>query len=858
MPLAPGTRLGPYEVLAPIGAGGMGEVWKARDTRLDRIVAVKVSQERFNERVEREARAIAALNHPHICALYDVGPDYLVMEYLDGKPLHGPLPLKTAMDYAVQAADALRAAHAKGIIHRDLKPDNILVTRTGVKLLDFGLAKTAATPASRLAAAIGETTATIADPQTRENTILGTLQYMAPEQLEGKPADARSDIFAFGAVLYEVVSGKRAFDGDNKASVIAAILKEEPPPLARLNPAVPVGLDRIVRKCMTKDPDARWQTASDLADELKWTSESSLERPAVAPPTFRRAARDWLWLVALALIIGMAAMLWRGFGPRRPAVWSGSFLGGPLTAHCPRISPDGQLVAFLTLVDNLAQVAVMRADGSSWRVLTSQKDAGYATEIAWSPDGSTLYFSRYSGRPRGVYSIPMLGGEPRLLRENAIGGIPLPDGSLIIAAMVGRADAQLLRFWPESGKEDSLPAYLPQYSGEFMPVAVFPGGTEMAFFGVYTTAPEHSGTLGLYSMDLNARTARPLGGSFVTWYNSAMPMAAARDGKAIITLQQTEDVQQVVRVPRDGGRRETLFSVPTNEIWYLSVGPDGSIYRDSVKRPMTMLQFSPGGGRPDESNQASSGHIDSLPDGRLLFPVRTGGKAHLVTGIVGAEPRAFLQTSEESNRPLAVSASGSIAFKLGTAPRHQIAIATVRDGRIVRRLSLKASEVRSLALSADGSTLYYAAEGSIWCVPVSESAPPRRIVEGDEVVLDAAHRLLYVKQMAKEPPVLLKVSADGGAAEPIRLPGGLRLVENPMAANAVDAKGRFVFETSSEDSFYYRATLFDPASRNSPLVIPLQFEGDIWSPVWTSDGRIAAIGSPIASSLWRYHAVQER
>jgi len=856
MSLAPGTRLGPYEVLALIGAGGMGEVWRARDTRLDRIVAVKVSQQRFSERFEREARAIASLNHPQICALYDVGPDYLVMEHLDGKPLNGPLPLKTALLFAIQVADALSAAHAKGIIHRDLKPDNILVTKAGVKLLDFGLAKVAATPASQ-STPIEETTATIAEAQTRENTIVGTLQYMAPEQLEGKPADARSDIFAFGVVLYEAISGRRAFDGSSKASIIAAILKEDPPPLTQLKPALPALLDRIVRKCMAKDPEARWQTASDLRDELKWTSESSFETPAIRPAGFKPAAGRWLWPAVLALTIGLAGMLWQGFRAKPAKIWSGTFLGGPLTAHCPRISPDGQLVAFLTLVDNLAQVGIMRADGSSWTVLTNQKDAGYGTEIAWAPDGSRLYFSRYAGRPRGVYSIPMLGGEPRLLREKAIGGIPLPDGSLIIAALTGLADTQLLRFWPESGREDPLPAYLPR-SNEFIPVAVFPGGTEMAFFGVYSTAQDHSGTLGLYSMDVNSKVAQPLGGSFVTWFNSAMPMAATPDGKAIVTLQQTEDVQQVVRVPRDGGRRETLFSVPTNEVWYLSVGPDGSVYRDSVKRPLTMLQFPPGGGRPDESNQASNGLMDSLPDGRLVFPLRSAGKAHLVAGPIGSEPRAFLQTSEESNLPLAVSTSGSIAFKLGSAPKQQIAIATVRDGRIVKRLSLKAAGVRSLALSADGLTLYYAESGSIWSLPLNESSSAKKIAEGDEVALDAGRRWLYVKQLAKDPPVLLRVPADGGAAVPIPLPGGLRLVENPMPANAVDARGRFVFETSSEDSFYYRATLFDPAAQKSPMVIPLQFEGDIWRPVWTSDGRLAAVGSPIASSLWRYHAVGER
>src|SRR5882762_8384642 len=206
MVIAPGTRLGPYEIVSPIGAGGMGEVWKARDTRLDRTVAVKVANEKFSERFEREARAVAALNHPHICTLHDVGPNYLVMEYIDGRPLKGPMPIPEALRLAIQIADALDAAHRKGIVHRDLKPGNILVTKSGVKLLDFGLAKMESPRSSD--------GATQAMSVTEKGTVLGTYPYMAPEQLEGREADARSDIFAFGAVLYEMLTGKRAFPGE--------------------------------------------------------------------------------------------------------------------------------------------------------------------------------------------------------------------------------------------------------------------------------------------------------------------------------------------------------------------------------------------------------------------------------------------------------------------------------------------------------------------------------------------------------------------------------------------------------------------------------------------------------------------
>ena len=253
-----GETIGSYRITAKLGEGGMGEVYRATDTRLGREVAIKVAKEQFSERFEREARAVAALNHPHICHLYDVGPNYLVMELVEGTPLKGPLPLDKAIEYAGQILDALDAAHKKGITHRDLKPANILVTKQGIKLLDFGLAKQTAP--------LKETDVTRA--LTGQGQILGTLQYMSPEQLQGKEVDARSDLFSFGCVLYEMLTGKRAFEGESPASVIAAILEREPAPLEVARP-----LDRVVRRSLAKDPDQRFQTARDLKAALSWVLE---------------------------------------------------------------------------------------------------------------------------------------------------------------------------------------------------------------------------------------------------------------------------------------------------------------------------------------------------------------------------------------------------------------------------------------------------------------------------------------------------------------------------------------------------------------------------------------------------------
>ena len=303
MTLAAGSRLGPYEILAPIGAGGMGEVYKARDTRLERTVAVKVlpqhlsKSEEVRHRFEREAKTISSLSHPHICALFDVGNqdgvEYLVMELLEGETLadrlgRGPLPAEQVLRYGIEMADALDKAHRQGIVHRDLKPGNVMLTKSGVKLLDFGLAKAFERPldAARRGQAAAEHDPTAkhsltalptmghAQNLTQEGTILGTFQYMAPEQLEGRETDARTDIFAFGAVLYEMATGRKAFAGTSQASLISAIMKDEPAPIATVQPMSPPALDRVVRTCLAKDPEERWQSAHDIKSELAWIAQA--------------------------------------------------------------------------------------------------------------------------------------------------------------------------------------------------------------------------------------------------------------------------------------------------------------------------------------------------------------------------------------------------------------------------------------------------------------------------------------------------------------------------------------------------------------------------------------------------------
>jgi serine/threonine protein kinase len=368
MPLSPGTKLGPYEILAPIGAGGMGEVYKARDTRLDCTIAIKVlpeyiaKREDLRARFEREARAVASLNHPNICSLFDIGPGYMVMELIEGETLaaridKGALPLDQALKLATQIADALDRAHREGVIHRDVKPQNIMLTRDGAKVLDFGLAKSGSKP--------GPTEETLTKVLTTEGTVMGTPQYMAPEQFEGKEADARSDIWAFGAVLYEMVTGQKAFQGKSYSSLLGAILSADPPPMS-VKPFTPSWLERLVKRCLNKDPEDRWQSMRDVVIELQTPPQES------AAVGSSKAAR-WPWAVILPWAVAALFAIAAGF-----ASWSARS-GATAALAVERFSID--------LPDADAVVP----------------DEGHPI-LAISPDGSRLAYNLPAGRLDSLHS----------------------------------------------------------------------------------------------------------------------------------------------------------------------------------------------------------------------------------------------------------------------------------------------------------------------------------------------------------------------------------------------------------------------------------------------------------------------
>jgi hypothetical protein len=510
MPLPSGTRLGPYEVLAPLGAGGMGEVYRARDTRLDRVVAIKILPPQFSadavykQRFEREAKVISRLNHPHICVLHDIGQqegiDYLVMEFLEGETLakrleKGPLPLEQVLRLGAQIAEALDKAHRNGIAHRDLKPGNIMLTAGGAKLLDFGLAKPVAPPGN-----VATMMATKQDsPLTEQGTIVGTFQYMSPEQLEGKELDGRSDIFSLGAVLYEMVTGKRAFEGKSRLSIASAILEKEPAPISSIKPLTPPALDHAVRKCLAKVPDERWQAASDLASQLKWIGEASFE---VASFPARSARAKWREVVlgGLATVLALATLFFaytyfhRQVDQPAPMVASIQPPANAAFTFGFALSPNGTRVAFgAQSVDGRRTLWVRPLNSLVAQELSGTGDASFPF---WSPDSQWIAF--FAGEK--LKKIPANGGAVQEICAAPLGrggtwnsrGVivfaPSTNGPIFRVSAGGGTPTSLTRLDPATGETthrwpDFLPDgdhffYLARQASENQPAGVYVGSLD--------------------------------------------------------------------------------------------------------------------------------------------------------------------------------------------------------------------------------------------------------------------------------------------------------------------------------------------------------------------------------------------
>jgi eukaryotic-like serine/threonine-protein kinase len=638
MPLSAGDRLGAYEIISQLGAGGTGEVWKARDTRLDRIVALKVSKQEFGERFEREARAVAALNHPHIAQIYDIGPNYLVMEYVDGTPLQGPLPLDQVAEYSYQILDALDAAHKKGIIHRDLKPANILVGRAGVKLLDFGLAK--------LGGPLKETDATLTQAITGEGQIVGTLQYMSPEQLQGKEADARSDLFSFGCVLYETLTGRRPFEGPNAATVIAAILDKDPAPL----PVAPA-LERVVRTCLNKEPGQRYQTALEVQRALHWAFEQR-----EATPRGRRAI--WLFRIAAALILGaMGGWAIAHFG--QPTVHEHALrfdLAAPGTGRFTigagsggiALSPDGQTATFVATLGERSVLWVRSIDGTVVRPLLGTEGAH---SPFWSPDSKSIAFFA----ERKLRRMDLSGGSPTTICDTfgpGRGGAWTNDGRILFAALAtgilqvpasggtptpltkfDAANADAAHYWPQvlpgenflylaqSAKQDSSGIYVASLANPDNRVRLMATDTNAIYASGFLLWMRGT-TLMAQPFDVKklkltgqpAPVADPVGKSAIT---GRMNVAASGNG---LLLYSTSGSNQLTWLDPAGKPQGTLGD--PNDYLIFRISPDGHRVAAAIGNPtradLWLLDVQRG--VSSRFTFTGAGHADPVwsPDGRSI------------------------------------------------------------------------------------------------------------------------------------------------------------------------------------------------------------------------------------------------
>jgi Tol biopolymer transport system component len=593
--LTPGTRLGPYEITAPIGAGGMGEVYRASDTRLQREVAIKVLPAAFSgnaqlrARFDREARAISSLNHPNICTLYDVGHqdgvDFLVMELIEGEPLadrlaRGPLPVADVLRYGIEIADALDKAHRRAIVHRDLKPGNVIITRAGAKLLDFGLAKSMSSAVVDVSPA-SETMHVSERPLTAEGTIVGTFQYMAPEQVEGVEADARSDLFALGCVLYEMATGKRAFSGKSRASLIAQILEHDPEPISAVQPLAPRALERVVRTCLQKNPDDRFQTAHDVVLELRWIRDDVSQPEIPAPLVRRRARRERAaWgiaaLAALAAIGTGIVMQRRDAGvhrdPLRASVtppagtrffFTGDY-GGPAV-----LSPDGRRLAFVVAADDgKRQLYVRSLDSSEARAIAGTDGARFPF---FSPDGKSIGFFA----DLKLKTVDVAGGSPVVIADagDPRGGTWNEEGVIVFAPVTREG---LFRVNADGGPVTPVTTVdRAQHTTHRWPLFL-PDGKHVVYLAANHNQYDHPATaLYLASLDgkENRRLLRTLAnveivGDEIFYLRENHLMAQRFDGKTVSAKPRLV----VENVRFDPGTWRAIFSVSPTLLMYQSGG----------------------------------------------------------------------------------------------------------------------------------------------------------------------------------------------------------------------------------------------------------------------------------------------
>ena len=818
MPLTGGTRLGPYEIVAPLGSGGMGDVYKARDTRLDRVVAIKVSKDQFSERFEREARAVAALNHPHLSQLYDVGPNYLVMEFVEGAPVRPPDSPRQLLDLAVQIADGLTAAHAAGIVHRDLKPDNIFVTSSGqVKILDFGLAMMR--PPSTEAVSARRTEAV-----TDAGTTVGTVAYMSPEQARGELVDARTDLWSLGVVLYEMATRVRPFDGSTSAVIFEALLGRAPVPVRERNPKIPPELERIIGRLLEKDRETRYQSAADVRADLKRVERDSSSGGAAivtARPASRRFTYRAVGLIVLVLVVLAGGVgLFYSVQPSAPVTSPSEYTqitNFNDSATAPSLSPDGRMVTFKRGDDGFlssGQIYVKLLPNGESVPLTAV--AGRRFGPVFTPDGSRVAYSQVTAGSWDTWTVPVLGGQPTRLLPNASGLTWIADHLVlfseiktglhmgIVTATESRADSREIYFQPN----EHAMAHYSYASPDRQSVLVVEMTSAHAFTQPCRLIPFDGSSAG--------RQVGPQG--------TCTSAAWSPDGQWMYFGATVGGSSHLWRQSFPDGAPEQITFGPLEEEG-IAVAPDGRSLVTSVGTRRSAIWIHDGAGERAIVSEGYAAAPRLSQDGTRVF--------YLLVRDWWLSARGWVASSAElRSMDLASGKSDSVLSGV-----------SVTDYDISR----DEKEVAFTTTDSDGAS-------QIWLAPLDRRTPPRQIAAGDQVSFAADGDLVF-RSLEEKTNLLVRIKKDGTGRE--------RITTVPVLDKyGVSPDGEWVsiLSPATGQDVVTAATLAVPIRGGAPMKICAPGCQAGWSSdgkffyVWNrvslmSSGKTLAIPVPVGKSL---------
>ncbi|MCK6684761.1 MAG: serine/threonine-protein kinase [Thermoanaerobaculia bacterium] len=911
--LVTGTQLGHFEVAGPIGSGGMGEVYRARDRKIGRDVALKIlpghlvaDREKLT-RFAQEARTAGSLNHPNIVTIFDIGLanglPFIAMELVEGQTLRnamnsGPLSLRRFLEIASQMAEGAARAHEAGLVHRDLKPENIMITKDGfVKILDFGLAK--------LQSGTGAANTPPEGGLTQTGIVVGTPGYMSPEQAAGRALDARSDQFSLGLIFYEMATGKRAFHKATAVQTMSAILSDEPEPIQKLNPKIPSPLRWLIERCLSKEQDDRYSSTRDLARELRqllrnidslsgFASVAELPRVSdtrslpvssesaatVATPASPMAATEPTKLSAVrvpqpkkettsplrvgATVLGALFLLslagyagyWiRGAGEgTAQKLWKGELvLGGTFQALAPRISPDGKRVAFITIAGGNKQIAVMDPASGDWNVLTKQARKGSIVKVDWSADGTKIIFDRVTDVPAGVFSIPAIGGDERLVLEEASNPEALDDGTLLVTKLDKDRNLQMFRVRPDGGPPQSVgPPIVPESMRAV--IRALPSSQQVLVWGRVASAKDASGRQ-LLKIDIRTGKAEP----FLSSLPLSPPFTPSHDGAWLYSKLSMGDLHQIVAVSRDGSVVQPLFSL-TSQPWALSASPDGSLLVALRESPGELLRFPVTGGLPERLCTVPARLMTApveLPGGGLIVPGFLRGIRRLFVLNRDGILKPFISSTEQTSAPVALlNSTTAICMTGGERSPPALAQIALDSGRVLKTMPVPSGTLpRTLAAAPDGRLVVLADAGNVYALDLTNGTS-RRICAGHSATLEPNSGQLIVQRHDPDGVRLFRVAPGGGPEKPVHVTGEARMAPGTLASQAFSSVGQMAMIADANMGGNWSPALLDLVT-GALEVVPVRYEGDIVAVSYASDGHLLAMGTTQRSELWRFSPVTQ-